>query len=171
MSHSYSRDQARLEEVKKAFRKLRLATASGDRLLMKELFGVNTDQAAAWSRSLMKRAEAQGLVSREQTYERGPVLFAATPGLDAILGDDALLSRLIWPVPGDEEPPPVEREPTEIETTALDEAPGVPDADGASVEEMLHALVKITFAVLENVTYTRKRLDLLIGELSGEARK
>jgi hypothetical protein len=169
MSHSYSRDQARLEEVKKAFRKLRLATASGDRLLMKELFGVNTDRAT-WSRSLMKRAEAQGLVAREQSYERGPVLFAATPELEAILADDALCSRLIWPVPGDDEPSP-EGEPAEIDGAELDEAPGAAAADGASVEEMLRALVNITFAVLENVTYTRKRLDLLIGELSGEARK
>src|SRR4029077_12644113 len=169
MSHSYSRDKARLEEVKKAFRKLQLATSSGDRLLMKELFGVNRDQAT-WSRTLMNRAEAQGLVAREQAYERGPVLFAATPDLDAILGDDALLSRLIWPVPGDEEAAP-EREPTELDGAELDELPGAADADGASVEEMLRALVNITFAVLENVTYTRKRLDLLIGELSGEARK
>lgn len=132
-----------------------------------------------WTRPFIDRCLALGLVTRERslnTTGRGgaPYFYKAVPGADLriYIEDAALLSALIWPQPSlpYEE---VDNEPPSENTESVERAPSFADAvdaiklientalaeDNVTLEETIRATLKISYAVLQNVTHMREKLD------------
>ena len=152
-----------MEDVREAFRKL-ILTPSGQALSRSDLFGAMS--STTWTRLFMDRCAARGLITKESRGLNGKSFFLPTPDLKRYVEDDGLLSGLIWPGPKSHEENEFVDSPVApshanaveeikwIESTALVE-------DSVTIEETVRASLKINYAILQNLSYVREKIELL----------